>query len=82
MIYSHRAHKEARRREREAFDRRGKRMFWIGLTVPVIACAISVLLIRPESWLDWAAVIASVPAAATGAAIVFIMQDRRKGSDT
>lgn len=77
MIYNFRAREEARRREREAFDRRGRRMFLVGLIVPVIACAITALLIDPDSWLGWAAVIATVPAAATAVAVAFMAQDRR-----
>lgn len=76
---SYRARAEARRREREAFERRGKRMFLIGLIVPAIACTVAALLIGPDSWLGWAAVIAVVPAAATGVAVAFMLQDRRSG---
>lgn len=68
---------ERARREREAAERRVKRMFWIGLTVPATACAASALLIGPDSWLGWAAVIAVAPAAAAGVAVVFMLQDRR-----
>lgn len=64
------------RREREAIERRMKRMFWIGLIVPAVACAVAALLIGPDSWLGWAAVIAVAPAAATGVAVVFMLQDR------
>lgn len=74
---SYRARAEARRREMEAFERRGKRMFLIGLIVPAIACMVAALLIGPNSWLGWAAVIAVAPAAATGVAVVFMLQDRR-----
>lgn len=79
MIYNFRAREEARRREREAFERRGKRMFWIGLTAPAIACAITALIVGPDSWLGWAAVVATAPAAATGVAVAFMAQDRRSG---
>jgi uncharacterized membrane protein YdbT with pleckstrin-like domain len=65
------------RQEREAAERQMKRRFWIGLAVPAIACAVAALLIGPDSWLGWAAVIAVAPAAAAGVAITFMLQDRR-----
>lgn len=68
---------ERARREREAAERQMKRMFWIGLAVPAVACTVAALLIGPDSWLGWAAVIAVVPAAAAGVAITFMLQDRR-----
>ncbi|MFD5631600.1 hypothetical protein [Streptomyces sp. NPDC127072] len=67
------------RREREAAERRMKRMFWIGLIVPAIACAVAALLIGPDSWLGWAVVVAVAPAAAAGVAVAFMLQDRRAG---
>lgn len=78
MTYNFRAREEARRQEREAFERRGRRMFWAGLIVPAIACTAAALLIGPDSWLGWVAVVAVAPAAATGVAIAFMLQDRRK----
>jgi hypothetical protein len=77
MSYNFRAREEARRREREAFERRGRRMFLTGLIVPAIACSVTALLIGPDSWLGWAAVIATAPAAAAGVAVVYMLQDRR-----
>lgn len=68
---------ERARREREATERRMRRMFWIGLIVPAAACTIVALAVGPDSWLGWAAVIATAPAAATGVAVVFMLQDRR-----
>lgn len=65
------------RREREAAERQMKRRFWIGLTVPAIACTVAALLIGPDSWLGWVAVVAVAPAAAAGVAITFMIQDRR-----
>lgn len=78
MTYNFRAREHARQQEREAFERRGRRMFWIGLLVPAVACTVAALLIGPDSWLGWAAVIAVAPAAAAGVAITFMLQDRRK----
>lgn len=66
------------RQEREAAERQMKRRFWIGLLVPAVAYTVAALIIGPDSWLGWAAVIAVVPAAATGVAITFMLQDRRK----
>lgn len=73
---------ERARREREAAEHRMKRMFWIGLIVPAIACTVAALLIGPDSWLGWAAVIAVGPAAAAGVAVAFMVQDRRKEPTT
>ncbi|MFC4506666.1 MULTISPECIES: hypothetical protein [Streptomyces] len=53
-----------------------KGMFWTGLVVPAVACAITALVVGPDSWLGWAAVLAVVPAAATGVAVAFMVQDR------
>lgn len=78
MTYSFRAREEARWQEREAFERRGRRMFWLGLIVPAIACATTALLIGPDSWVGWVVVIAVVPAAAAGVAAAFMLQDRRR----
>ncbi|MGW1616362.1 hypothetical protein ACWCQZ_44340 [Streptomyces sp. NPDC002285] len=75
--YSHRARQRALQEEREALDRRMRRMFWIGLIVPAVACTIMALAIGPDSWLGWAAVIATAPAAAAGVAVAFTLQDRR-----
>lgn len=66
------------RQEREATERQMKRQFWIGLLVPAIACTVAALIIGPDSWLGWAAVVAVAPAAAAGVAIAFMLQDRRK----
>jgi 1,4-dihydroxy-2-naphthoate octaprenyltransferase len=74
--YSFRARERARQQEREAFERRGRRMFWTGLVVPAIACTIVALAIGPDSWLGWAAVLATAPAAAAGVAFAFMLQDR------
>ena len=79
-MYSYRAASEARRREREAFERRGRRMFWIGLTVPAVACVIAALVIGPDSWIGWAAVLATAPAGAAGVAIAYAAQDWRSRS--
>jgi fatty acid desaturase len=76
--YSFRARERARQEEREADERRMRRMFWIGMLVPAIACAVVALLVGPNSWLGWAAVIATAPAAAAGVAVVFMLQDRRR----
>ncbi len=64
------------RREREAAERQMKRRFWIGLFVPAIACTMAALIIGPESWLGWAAVLAVAPAAAAGVAITFMIRER------
>jgi 1,4-dihydroxy-2-naphthoate octaprenyltransferase len=69
---------ERARQQREAAERQMKRKFWTGLLVPAIACTVAALLIGPDSWLGWAAVIAVAPAAAAGVAITFMLQDRRK----
>ncbi|MEU8756232.1 hypothetical protein AB0C88_37670 [Streptomyces chartreusis] len=74
---SYRAREEARRQQRAADERRMRRMFWIGLLVPAVACTIVALVIGPDSWLGWAAVVATAPAAAAGVAIVAMLQDRR-----
>jgi len=71
-----RAREEARRQQRAADDRRMRRMFWTGLLVPAVACAIVALLVGPDSWLGWAAVIATAPTAAAGVAVAFMLQDR------
>ena len=73
---SYRAREEARRQQRAADERRMRRMFWIGLIVPAVACTIVALAIGPDSWLGWAAVIATAPAAAAGVAVAFMLQDR------
>jgi hypothetical protein len=52
-------------------------MFWTGLTVPAIVCAVAAILIGPDSWLGWAAIFALAPTAAAGVAVVFILQDRQ-----
>lgn len=75
--YSFRDHHQARQREREAFERRGRRMFLTGLLAPAIVCAVAALLIGPDSWLGWVAVAAVAPSAAAGVAVTFILQDRR-----
>lgn len=80
MTYNFRAREEARRREREAFDRRSRRISWTGLSIPVIVCTVAALIIRPDSWFGWATVIASAPAAATGFAVVLMLKDRRERS--
>lgn len=77
MTYNFRAQRQARKAEREADERRMRRMFWIGLIVPAIACTIVALAIGPDSWLGWAAVIATAPAASTGVAVALMLQDRR-----
>lgn len=64
--------------EHEAAERRMRRMFWTGLIVPAVACAATALLIGPDSWLGWAAVIAVLPAAAAGVAVAFMLQDRAR----
>ena len=74
----YRARQEAQRQQRAADERRMRRMFWTGLLVPAMACTIVALAIGPDSWLGWAAVIATAPAAATGVAVVFMLQDRRR----
>jgi fatty acid desaturase len=73
-----RAREEARRQQRAADERRMRRMFWIGLLVPAIACTIVALAIGPDSWLGWVVVVATAPAAAAGVAVVFALQDRRR----
>jgi fatty acid desaturase len=73
-----RAREEARRQQRAADERRMRRMFWIGLIIPAIACTVAALIIGPDSWLGWAAVIAVAPAAAAGVAITLMLQDRSK----
>lgn len=78
MIYSFRERERARQQERAAFEQRGRRMFWLGLLVPAIACAVVALVVGPDSWLGWAAVIATPFAAAAGVAVAFMIQDRRK----
>jgi hypothetical protein len=55
-----------------------KRRFRVGLVVPAVACAVAALLIGPDSWLGWVAVVASIPAAGAGVAIVLMVQDRRR----
>lgn len=65
------------RREREAAERQMMRRFWIGLAVPAVACTVAALIIGPDSWLGWAAVIAVAPAAAAGVAITLMLQDRK-----
>lgn len=60
-------------------ERRMKRIFWAGLIIPAVACAITALLVGPNSWLGWAAVLAIVPAVATGVAVAFMVQDRVRG---
>ncbi len=69
---------ERARREREAAERQMKRRFWIGLLVPAVACATATLLIGPDSWLGWVAVVAVAPAAAAGVAVAVMLQDRRR----
>jgi hypothetical protein len=78
MTYNFRAREQARRQQRAADERRMRRMFWIGLLVPALACAIVALAIGPDSWLGWTAVVATAPAAAAGVAVVFMLQDRRR----
>jgi uncharacterized membrane protein YdbT with pleckstrin-like domain len=73
---SYRDRVQARQQQREADDRRMRRMFWIGLVVPAIACGIVALLVGPDSWLGWAAVVVTAPAAAAGVAVTFMVQDR------
>lgn len=73
----YRAREEARRQQRAADERRMRRMFWIGLAIPAVACTIVALAIGPDSWLGWAAVAATAPAAAAGVAVAFMLQDRR-----
>lgn len=75
---SYRETQRARQEQRAADELRMKRMFWIGLIVPALACTIAALAIGPDSWLGWAAVIAVAPAASTGVAVVLIFQDRRR----
>lgn len=82
MIDSPRVRAEARQREREATDRRMRRMFWTGLIIPATLCATAAVLIGPNSWLGWAAVLAVAPAAAVGVAVAFILQDRRATRQT
>lgn len=77
MIDSPRTRAAAQRREREAADRRMRRMFWTGLIVPATLCATAAVLIGPNSWLGWAAILAVAPTAAAGVAVAFILQDRR-----
>ncbi|MFF2100951.1 hypothetical protein [Streptomyces sp. NPDC058202] len=69
---------ERARLEREASERQMKRRFWLGLIVPAATCAIAALLTGPDSRLGWVAVVAVLPAAAAGVAIVLVLQDRRR----
>jgi fatty acid desaturase len=73
---SFRAREQARRDQRAADERRMRRLFWVGLLVPAMACAIVALVIGPDSWLGWAAVVATAPAAAACVAVVLMLQDR------
>jgi fatty acid desaturase len=76
MIYNFRESEQARRVEREAYERQMRRRFLIGLTVPAVVCAVTAIIAGPDSWLGWALILAEVPAAAAGVAIVFMLQDR------
>lgn len=73
---SYRARAQTRQKERETTERRMRRTFWIGLTVPAIACATTALIVGPGSLLGWLAVLAVAPAAAAGVAVVFMLRDR------
>jgi 1,4-dihydroxy-2-naphthoate octaprenyltransferase len=53
-----------------------RRLFWIGLIVPAVACAVAALLIGPDSWVGWVAVVAVAPAAAAGVAVTITLRDR------
>lgn len=77
MMYSRRAQALALRQQRAADERRMRRMFWLGLIVPAIACTAVALAVGPDSWLGWAAVVATAPAASAGVAVVFMLRDRR-----
>lgn len=76
MTYNFRARAQAAQQERDQAERRMKRIFWIGLLVPAIACTVAALLIGPDSWLGWVAVVAVAPAAAAGVAVTLMVQDR------
>jgi ferric-dicitrate binding protein FerR (iron transport regulator) len=67
---------ERARQEHEATERQMKRRFWLSLCIPAAACAVVALLVGPDSWLGWAAVVATAPAAAAGVALAFMLQDR------
>jgi len=57
MSYNFRAREQQRREQRAADERRMRRMFWLGLIVPAVACTIAALIVGPNSWLGWAAVV-------------------------
>jgi fatty acid desaturase len=74
---SPRARARARQQERSATERQMRRRFLIGLTAPALICAVTAIIVRPDSWLSWALIVAELPAAAAGIAIVFMLQDRK-----
>jgi uncharacterized membrane protein YdbT with pleckstrin-like domain len=74
---SPRARAQARQQEHAATERQMRRRFLIGLTVPALICALTAIIVGPDSWLGWAVIIAELPAAAAGVAIVFMLQDRK-----
>jgi fatty acid desaturase len=77
MSGSYRERQRARQEEHAATERQMRRRFWIGLAVPALVCALTAVIVSPDSWLGWALIVAEVPAAAAGVAIVFTLQDRK-----
>ncbi|UOB09083.1 hypothetical protein MQE23_08460 [Streptomyces sp. HP-A2021] len=68
----------ARQQEREATERRMRRMFLIGLIAPCVAFTVAALLIRPSTLLQWFVAALTVPAASTAVAVVYIVRSRRE----
>lgn len=77
MSGSYRARQRARQEERAATERQMRRRFWIGLAVPALVCAVTAVIVGPNSWLGWALIVAEFPAAAAGVAVVFMLRDRK-----
>ena len=54
-----------------AIERRARRLFWIGVTIPAAACAVIAVIAGRDSWLGWATLIAEGPAAIAGVTVAW-----------